>query len=33
VPFGLKSAKRGMLQTIQVFVDDDILDYYKNGAQ
>lgn len=31
-PFGLKSAKRGMLQTIQVFVDDDILDYYKNGG-
>ncbi|KAK5175358.1 uncharacterized protein LTR77_000497 [Saxophila tyrrhenica] len=29
-PFGLKSAKRGMLQTIQVFVDDDILDYYKS---
>lgn len=31
MPFGLKSAKRGMLQTIQVFVDDDILDYY-NGS-
>ena len=31
-PFGLRSAKRGMLQTIQVFVDDDILDYYRNGA-
>jgi hypothetical protein len=31
-PFGLKSAKRGMLQTIQVFVDDDILDYYHNGS-
>lgn len=30
-PFGLKSAKRGMLQTIQVFVDDDILDYYKTS--
>ena len=39
VPFGLKSAKRGMLQTfattqtIQVFVDDiDILDYYHTGV-
>ena len=30
-PLGLKSAKRGMLQTIQVFVDDDILDYYHGG--
>jgi hypothetical protein len=33
VPFGLKSAKRGMLQTIQVFVDDDILEYYKGAAR
>jgi hypothetical protein len=32
VPFGLKSTKRGMVQTIQVFVDDDILEYYKEGA-
>lgn len=26
---GLRSAKRGMVQTIQVFVDDDVLDYYE----
>lgn len=31
-PFGLKSAKRGLVQTIQVFVDDDILDYYNGGG-
>ena len=30
-PLGLKSPKKGMLQTIQVFVDDDILDYYKGS--
>ena len=32
VPFGLKTAKKGMLQTIQVFVDDDIFDYYKEAT-
>lgn len=32
MPFGLKAARRDMLQTIQVFVDDDILDYYKSGG-
>ena len=29
-PLGVKNAKTGMLQTVQVFIDDDILDYY-NG--
>ncbi|KAK4923006.1 hypothetical protein LTR49_009668 [Elasticomyces elasticus] len=32
-PMGLKSARRGLLQTIQVFVDDEILDYYHNGGR
>ncbi|TKA72486.1 hypothetical protein B0A55_06696 [Friedmanniomyces simplex] len=32
-PMGLKSARRGLLQTIQVFVDDEILDYYHNGGK
>jgi len=31
LPIGLKSARRGLLQTIQVFVDDEILDYYHNA--
>ena len=31
LPMGLKSSRRGLLQTIQVFVDDEILDYYTNG--
>ncbi|KAK3721828.1 hypothetical protein LTR37_002994 [Vermiconidia calcicola] len=32
VPFGLNGAKRGILQSIQVFVDDDILEYYKGNG-
>ncbi|KAI6817219.1 hypothetical protein KC340_g15560 [Hortaea werneckii] len=33
LPMGLKSARRGQMQTIQVFFDDEILDYYHNTGR
>ncbi|TKA32898.1 hypothetical protein B0A50_01124 [Salinomyces thailandicus] len=32
-PIGLKSAQRGQVQTFQVFVDEEILDYYHNASE
>ncbi|KAK3069810.1 hypothetical protein LTR53_011570 [Teratosphaeriaceae sp. CCFEE 6253] len=32
-PLGLKSARRGLVQTIQVFVDDEILDLYQDNSR
>ncbi|KAI7327688.1 hypothetical protein KC315_g6974 [Hortaea werneckii] len=33
LPMGLKSARRGQMQTIQVFFDDEILDYYHSTGR
>ena len=32
-PLGVKNAKPGILHSVQVFVDDDILDYYKGSGR
>ena len=32
-PLGLKGARRGQLQTVQVFVDDEILDLYQEPGK